>query len=244
MITLDPDHLIAHRGYQRHYPENSPLALEKAIACGARFVEIDVQFSADGVPLLYHDDTLDRLSGRSGKLTQYHFRALQDITAGEPVRFGDKFADVKIAGLDALTAILRNNPHIQAFVELKEEAVRDYGAVKCLDAIRATLAPVMSRCILISFDLDALRMAQQLGFRRLGPVLRDWDIRHDIARELEAEVIFINYKRIPLQDSLLMENCAVAVYEIDKPELAKQLLERGARYIETFATGEMLGKTA
>ncbi|HQQ63475.1 MAG TPA: glycerophosphodiester phosphodiesterase family protein [Pseudomonadales bacterium] len=243
MITLDPDYLIAHRGYQRLYPENSPLALEKAIACGARFVEIDVQFSADGIPLLYHDDTLERLSGRTGKLTQYHYRALQEMTAGEPARFGDSFADVKISGLAELTSILRRHPHVQAFVELKEEAVRDYGALQCLDVIHETLAPVIARCVLISFDLDALRMARQAGFRRLGPVLRDWNMRHAIASELEAEVIFINYKRIPLHDSLLMETCAVAVYEIDTPELAQQLLERGARYIETFAIGELLART-
>lgn len=242
MITLDPDYLIAHRGYQRHYPENSPLALEQAIACGAKFVEIDVQFSADGVPLLYHDDTLARLSGHTGKLTQFHFRALQEMTAGEPQRFGDCFADVKISGLAELTSILRRYSQVQAFVELKEEAVRDYGALQCLDSIRAVLGSVMPRCVLISFDLDALSVAREIGFRRLGPVLRDWTIRHDIAQELDAEVIFINHTRIPAKDSLLMENCVVAVYEIDSHALAQRLIERGARYIETFAIGEMLGQ--
>ena len=240
--TLNPKQLIAHRGYQRHYPENSPLAIEKAIACGALFVEIDVQFSADGVPLLYHDDTLERLSGIDGKLSHYYFRALQDISAGEPARLGNASANVKIAGLAELTRILRNHQQVQAFVELKEEAVRDYGIAMCLDAIRETLAPVIDRCVLISFDIPALRSAHAYGFRRIGAVLRDWDSRHTVAKELDAEVIFCNHKRIPNQDTLLMDNCAVAVYEIDNPTTAQQWLARGATFIETFAIGEMLGQ--
>jgi glycerophosphoryl diester phosphodiesterase len=65
--------LIAHRGYQRHYPENSPLAIEKAIECGALFFEIDVQFSADGIPLLYHDDHLKTHIRQKGKTEPVSF---------------------------------------------------------------------------------------------------------------------------------------------------------------------------
>lgn len=233
--------LIAHRGYQRHYPENSPLAIEKAIACGALFVEIDVQFSADLIPLLYHDDHLKRISGAKGKLSQYRFDALADMTAGEPERFGKQFSSVTIAPLAALVDILQRHPSVQVLVELKEEAVRDNTATTCLSLIHEILAPVIDRCILISFDLDALRTAKGMGFKRLGPVLRDWSLRHKIAIELQAELIICNYKRIPAKDSLLMENCAVAVYEVDSIPLAQSLLERGARFIETFAIGEMLG---
>ena len=233
--------LIAHRGYQRHYPENSPLAIEKAIACGALFIEIDVQFSADLIPLLYHDDHLKRISGAKGQLSQYRFAALADMTAGEPDRLGKQFATVKIAPLAALTDILQRHPAIQVLVELKEEAVRDNTAATCLARIHEILAPVIDRCILISFDIDALRTAKEMGFKRLGPVLRDWALRHKIAKELEAELIICNYKRIPAKDSLLMENCAVAVYEVDSITLAQSLLVRGARFIETFAIGELLG---
>ncbi|HSC75671.1 MAG TPA: glycerophosphodiester phosphodiesterase family protein, partial [Pseudomonadales bacterium] len=177
--------LIAHRGYQRHYPENSPLAITKAIECGAQFIEIDVQFSADGIPLLYHDDDLKRISGIKGKLSEYYFNALKELTAGEPERFKQQFSDVKIAPLSSLVDILRDNPGIQILVELKEEAVRDYTATFCLARIYETLAPVIQQCILISFDIDALRTAKMMGLKRLAPVLRDWALRHEITKELE-----------------------------------------------------------
>jgi glycerophosphoryl diester phosphodiesterase len=233
--------LIAHRGYQRHYPENSLLAIERAIACGALFIEIDVQFSADGMPLLYHDDHLKRISGQKEKLSQQIFETLKNITAGEPDRFKQAFIDVKITALSELVKLLQRHPAVQVLVELKEEAVRDNTAIFCLNRIRETLAPVIEQCILISFDIDALRTAKNIGFTRLGAVLRDWELRHQIANELQAEMIICNHQRIPAKDSLFMESCAVVVYEIDDIELAQSLLDRGASFIETFAIGEMLG---
>lgn len=235
--------VVAHRGYQHRFPENSPLAIEQAILHGAGFVEIDVQFSADGVPMLYHDDTLDRLSGQPGKLTQFYFSALQSLTAGEPARLGAQFSDVRISHLSELTRLLRQYPDVQAFVELKEEAVRDHGIPFCLNAIRDTLANTLPRCTLISFDLDALRAARALGFRRLGPVLRDWSARHALAKELEAEIVFCNHKRIPSNEPVGMEACKVALYEIDELALAHSLLARGADMIETFQCATLLGTT-
>ena len=238
---LAPHQVVAHRGDQRHCPENSPLAIEQAILQGAVHVEIDVQFSADGVPLLYHDDTLERLSGQPGKLSQFHFRALQTLTAGEPSRLGNRFAEVTISPLTELARLLRQYPQVQAYVELKEEAVRDYGAGFCLPRIREALADTFPRCTLISFDHEALREATGYGFRRLGPVLRDWSRRDEIADELEAEVVFCNYKRLPVEGKIGMDHCAVALYEIDELALAHQLLARGANLIETFCCGTLLG---
>lgn len=233
--------MIAHRGYQRHFPENSLLAIEKAIAYGALYFETDVQFSADGIPVLYHDDHLKRISGRNGSLKQYQFAELQTFNAGEPGRFGSRFPEVNISSLAGLVDILQRHPDVQVLVELKEEAVREHGASFCLASIHKTLLPVMGQCILISFDIDALRFARPAGFTRLGPIIREWKRRHEIAHELQAEMIICNHQRIPARDSLTMENCAVAVYEVDDVALARSLLGRGAAFVETFAIGEMLG---
>ena len=59
----EPSNLVAHRGYQAKYPENTALSLNKAIAAGALFIELDVQFSADQLPIIYHDTDLQRVSG-------------------------------------------------------------------------------------------------------------------------------------------------------------------------------------
>ncbi len=55
--------VIAHRGIWRDAPENSLLAIERAMSAGADGVEIDVKRTADGEFVLLHDDTLERMAG-------------------------------------------------------------------------------------------------------------------------------------------------------------------------------------
>lgn len=55
--------VVVHRGIWRDAPENSLLAIERAIAAGHDAVEIDIRRSADGGLVLLHDDTLERMTG-------------------------------------------------------------------------------------------------------------------------------------------------------------------------------------
>ena len=61
-----PEH-VAHRGYTRHYPENTLIGIEAAIQAGARYVEVDVQLAADKTPILFHDRNLKRVCGVQGE---------------------------------------------------------------------------------------------------------------------------------------------------------------------------------
>lgn len=57
--------VIAHRGIWREAPENSLLAIDRAISTGADGVEIDIRRTADGEFVLLHDDTLERMAGKA-----------------------------------------------------------------------------------------------------------------------------------------------------------------------------------
>ncbi len=56
--------IVVHRGIWKDAPENSLLAIERAILAGYDIVEIDIRRSSDGALLLLHDDTLERMTGR------------------------------------------------------------------------------------------------------------------------------------------------------------------------------------
>lgn len=58
--------LIAHRGWSRHFPENSLPAFAAAIAAGADEIEFDVRVSSDNVPFICHDKQVDRVSDLHG----------------------------------------------------------------------------------------------------------------------------------------------------------------------------------
>ncbi len=63
--------LIAHRGWSNRFPENSMPAFEAAIAAGADEIEFDVQTSRDGIPMVCHDKTTDRVSDLSGSINSF-----------------------------------------------------------------------------------------------------------------------------------------------------------------------------
>ncbi|MER5302538.1 glycerophosphodiester phosphodiesterase family protein [Streptomyces lasiicapitis] len=70
----------AHRGQWREAPENSIAAIREAFADGAEIVEVDIRLTKDGVPVLMHDETVDRTTdgtGRVGDLTYAQLRALR-----------------------------------------------------------------------------------------------------------------------------------------------------------------------
>ena len=67
----------AHRGASDYYPENTEPAIHTGIFMGANGVEFDIQKSRDGVLVLFHDDTLERVTGESGKISDYTREELQ-----------------------------------------------------------------------------------------------------------------------------------------------------------------------
>lgn len=67
--------VAAHRGAHKLFPENSLAAIEQAIKLGVDIVEIDIRLSRDGVPVLMHDQSVDRTTNGKGKV--------EDLTLGE-----------------------------------------------------------------------------------------------------------------------------------------------------------------
>ncbi len=66
---IHPSKLVAHReAFRRSTRRTLRCLLIKAIEAGALFIELDVQFSGDRLPIIYHDSDLQRVSGRSGSV--------------------------------------------------------------------------------------------------------------------------------------------------------------------------------
>src|SRR6187399_213065 len=91
--------LVAHRGYAARFPENTLSALEAAIEAGARWVEIDVQLTSDGFPVLFHDRTLERMCGVKGAVHERTLSDLRALSCGEAGKFGDRFKNEGLLSL-------------------------------------------------------------------------------------------------------------------------------------------------
>ncbi|KAJ3614727.1 hypothetical protein NHX12_018298 [Muraenolepis orangiensis] len=91
---------IAHRGGGHDAPENTIAAIRQASENGAEGVELDLEFSSDGVPILMHDDTVDRTTNGSGPLGQISFSELSKLDAAAKHRLREKFAGERIPTLE------------------------------------------------------------------------------------------------------------------------------------------------
>lgn len=78
---------LAHRGFSPEGAENSMAAFRAAVALGYRYLEADVHTTADGVLLLFHDETLDRVTDGSGRISELSAETVAKarIAGAEPV---------------------------------------------------------------------------------------------------------------------------------------------------------------
>ncbi len=93
--------IIAHRGACKAAPENTLPAFTLAAELGADGIELDVQLTKDGIPVVLHDDTIERTSNGSGPVNTFTLEELRqfDFSAGVP-----GFENTKIPTLEEVYA--------------------------------------------------------------------------------------------------------------------------------------------
>ncbi|MCF6258354.1 MAG: glycerophosphodiester phosphodiesterase [Gammaproteobacteria bacterium] len=245
-LSTTPPHtlahrLVAHRGDSQNYPENTLSALQAALSAGARYIEFDVQFSADKVPIVIHDDKLRRTTGVKANIHQLTAAELAPLRASEPQRFGKQFKDEPIPTLENVLQLLAQWPDATAFVEIKQEAVAHFGTEAVARRMVAALAAHQHNCILISFDATVLQAARNAGMQRIGWVLSKWNnAARQQAEQLAPDMLFCNYKKIPERDVLWPGVWSWALYDIVDPAIALHWFTRGVKIIETWDVTAML----
>jgi glycerophosphoryl diester phosphodiesterase len=241
-VRIKPPALIAHRGYALRYPENTLESLTAAVEARAGYVEFDVQLTADRVPVLMHDADFWRTGRIDRSVLDTTLEHIRDIWVNETARLGPEFFEVHVPTLAETADWLKAHPGVKAFVEIKRESLRKFGRADVVSRIVEGLKPVISRCAVISFDLDAVRLARERGAEGIGWVLASWDPETRAAAEgLGPEYLFCDYRMIPDDAEALWPGpWDWAFYEIVDPDLALALAAFGAKFIETMAIGEML----
>lgn len=190
--------LVAHRGHQSAFPENSLLAIMDAIRLGAKYIEFDIQLIKDAVAVLYHDVDMQRLSGRSQSILSLNSTELPDYCVSEPGRLGDQFSDNPINLLSELVFVVTDHPEIHFYMEVKEESLEALGIDQCIASLKQCWGSIPANLSFISFDMAAVAAAKQQGFSQTALVIRDWSQRHQLLQESGADCLFINYERILL----------------------------------------------
>jgi len=113
--------VFGHRGAMGYAPQNTMTSFKLAWEMGANGIELDVQCSRDGVPIIFHDDTLDGLTSGSGSVRDHELSDLLSMDAGS--HFSPIFSDERIPLLET---VLRERP-VGTFIniELKTDMLFD-----------------------------------------------------------------------------------------------------------------------
>ncbi|XP_053980795.1 glycerophosphodiester phosphodiesterase 1 [Hylaeus volcanicus] len=141
--------VVAHRGGGYDFPENSLTAFRNSKERGCNGVELDLWLTKDNVPIVFHDSTIDRVTGKSGYIRDMTWDQLQtlDITHNHPLK--DKFVDGEKIPLfhDALEMCLKNEQRI--IIDIKDKRFEVVQAV--LDAYKK-YPKLFQRAVISSFN--------------------------------------------------------------------------------------------
>jgi glycerophosphoryl diester phosphodiesterase len=234
--------IVAHRGHTLRFPENTLAAVRGAIEAGVHHIEIDVQLSADRVPVLFHDRRLDRLCGASGYVHDMTLRELQALRVTDRARFGDRYATEPIATLAGFAEVVARHPAVTAFVEVKRGAIDAHDVDAVFTAVWEAVEAIRGQCVLISFSLEFLaHVRARQPDAPIAVVVDRWQQLDDPAvHALGAEYVFCDLQGLPAHGPLVAPHDAtLVVYEVADPEVARELAARGAHFVETFACAEM-----
>jgi glycerophosphoryl diester phosphodiesterase len=146
----EPAFVAGHRGDRADAPENTLPAFAAGLASSLDFVELDVQLSADGVPVIIHDPTVDRTTNGTGAVADLTLAELESLDAGS--WFASSFVGTRIPTFAEFLDIFTGS-HKKALVELKGRWTADQVMLVTDQVFRAG---VQNRVVLMSFDFTTL----------------------------------------------------------------------------------------
>ncbi len=249
LLDLSARPVIAHRGASGHAPENTLPAFELAVQQGADAFELDVRLTADGVPVVLHDATLQRTTGGRLSAASQTLAQLRQADAG--ARFspdaGRSFP-FRGAGLliPTLAEVLETFPDMPILVDIKE--ARAQGAVRQLLLEKRAA----DRCVVASEETAALAVFEHRQFSRAAsPRETSWLYWGSLLRRAgraasspmlrcpyQALSVPLRYRGLTIPTPSFVaaardRGCPVHVWTVNDPAVAERLWRAGVAGIVT-----------
>nr|WP_239095761.1 glycerophosphodiester phosphodiesterase [Micromonospora lutea] len=226
---------FAHRGGAADGDENTAAAFARAVALGYRYVETDVHGTVDGVAVVFHDETLERVTGERGRVGAMRWADLATVRVGGS------------AVVPRLDEVLGAWPQVRFNIDVKS----DRGVTPTVTTIDR--AGAAHRVLLASFSdtrltrLRALtggRVATSLGMRGVARLRwASWTGRPlRLPPSVVAAQVPVRYGRVPVVDRRFLRmahrlGLQVHVWTIDEPTEMHELLDLGVDGIMTDHVG-------
>ncbi|CAG7614776.1 hypothetical protein PAESOLCIP111_01746 [Paenibacillus solanacearum] len=228
--------VAAHRGYSNAAPENTMASFKAAVDNKAAILEFDVQISQDGVPVIIHDNTVDRTTSGKGEVKKLTLAQLQALDAGS--KFNLRFAGEKIPTLKEVLDFAKTST-VTLYPEIKGYRTKEDITIMMNELMNAGFE---QRSVIQSFnyaDFDTVRsISQKMKIALL--------VNNDMAQFMTALDKAVAYKNAALfvHSGLLtkyprlielahLSGVEVVAWTVDDKNTASTLMDKGADGIIT-----------
>ncbi len=247
--------VLGHRGSAGTAPENTLASFSEALERGADILESDVHVTADGVPVLIHDPSVDRTTDGEGRVETLTFEALQQLDAG--FRFGDADAGAfperdRGHHVPSLAQAFERFPDARFNLEIKAPGV----------ALAASVLELVARfdradrtLLTAGEDADMASLREALATSAVSPAIGAslGDILAVVQSALESRAPETTSMAIQIPDSFAGKplvtqdlvghahayDIAVHVWTINEPSEMQRLLDLGVDGLVTDHPGRM-----
>lgn len=224
--------VIAHRGASAYHPENTMGAFKAAYEMGAEMIEFDILLSKDGIPVVIHDETLDRTTNGSGKVVDYNFDELVTLDAGS--WFGAEHSNESIPSLEEVLQFAKGK--IALNIEIKTEAVTDklIGGIeeKALELVKKY--DMQEHVLFSSFDYRAITHLKELDVNIAAALLYEKQQSQNktpvqLVDEYSADAFNCSYRQYSKKwaKQTSEANIPVFVYTVNSERLMGKMIKRG-----------------
>ncbi len=213
--------LWAHRGASCCTPENTMMAFAAAVECGADGIELDIHLTRDGIPVVIHDETLQRTTGGYGPVAARTWQQLQQLDAGS--WFAAEFAGETIPSLEEVLQTFGGRLRLN--LEIKEFRA----GMAVLELLGRYPA---AEIVVSSFNDDLLCRLRSEDDQLPIAVLFDsgnWRQAVQIAQNLSARAFHPAVKLVtrPMIAACAHAGLPVSVWTVDRPCVARSLVRAG-----------------
>ena len=227
-MALKLPKIIGHRGAADYAPENTIEGIHTAADMGVEWVELDVKLTKDQVPVLFHDETLERTTNSAGNVRDFTLSELKELDAGS--WFSDGFYGVQIPTLEEVVDVLLER-NMGLNLEIKPCPGREKETAEVALDVLSTIWDDHDRLLISSFSTTCLEVSMDMA--------HDWHRGFVLPSEWPenwAEMVeYLQASSINIDGNTCTRGQVETAMELGKPLLAYTINDADrARFLQSW----------
>lgn len=191
--------IVNHRGYNFEAPENTFPAFKLSVEKGYKYIETDISFTKDNIPVLLHDETIDRTSNGTGRVDSYTYAELLNFDFGK--WFNVKYEWTKIPTLEEF---LKWSKYVgvHPYLELKYGGTTEENVRNVVSLVKKY--GMIDKCTFVSAEYTFLSIVREMSpSARLGltcQAMTNAVLNNAIALKTDKNEVFVDVNTYDLTD--------------------------------------------